>query len=36
MVDLPGDFGLVESHFGPFRDYVNVGPFGDSANLDAR
>jgi hypothetical protein len=36
MVELPGDVGLVESRFGPFRDCVNVGPFGDSANLDAR
>jgi hypothetical protein len=36
MVELPGDFGLVESRFGPFGDCVNVGPFGDSANLDAR
>jgi hypothetical protein len=26
----------VESHFGPFGDCINVGLFGDSANLDAR
>jgi hypothetical protein len=36
MVELPGDVGLVESRFGLFGDCVNVGPFGDSANLDAR
>jgi hypothetical protein len=24
MVELPGDFGLVESRFGPFGDCVNV------------
>jgi hypothetical protein len=36
MVELPGDVGLVESCFGPFGDWVNVGPFGDNANLDAR
>jgi hypothetical protein len=36
MVELPGDVGLVESHFGPFADCVNVSPFGDSVNLDAR
>jgi hypothetical protein len=36
MVELPGDEGLVESRFSPFGDCVNVGPFGDSANLDAR
>jgi hypothetical protein len=33
---LVGDVGHVESHFGPFGDYVSVGLFGDSANLDAR
>jgi hypothetical protein len=26
----------VESRFGPFEDCVNVGPFGDGANLDVR
>jgi hypothetical protein len=24
MVELPGDFGLVEFHFGPFGDSVNA------------
>jgi hypothetical protein len=28
--------GRVESRFGLFGDNVNVGPFGDSANVDAR
>jgi hypothetical protein len=36
MVALLGDFGLVKSHFSAFGDSVNVGPFGDSANLNAR
>jgi hypothetical protein len=36
MVELPGDFGLLECRFGAFGDCVNVGPFGDSANLEAR
>jgi hypothetical protein len=35
MVELLGDVGLVESRFNPFGDCVNVGLFGDSANLDA-
>jgi hypothetical protein len=35
-MELLGDVGHVESCFGPFGDYVNVGPFGYSANLDAR
>jgi hypothetical protein len=34
--ELLGDVSHVESHFGPFGYCVNVGPFGDSANLDAR
>jgi hypothetical protein len=34
--ELLGDVGHVESRFSPFGYYVNVGPFGDSANLDAR
>jgi hypothetical protein len=28
--------GCVEYRFGQFGDYVSVGLFGDSANLDAR
>jgi hypothetical protein len=36
MVELLDDVGLVESHFCPFGDCDNVGPFRDSANLDAR
>jgi hypothetical protein len=36
MVELPGDVGLVVSCFNPFGDCVNVSPFGDNANLDAR
>jgi hypothetical protein len=35
-MELLGDVGHVESHFSPFGDYVNVGPFGDSAKLGAR
>jgi hypothetical protein len=35
-MELLGDMGHVESHFGPFENCVSVGPFGDSANLDAR
>jgi hypothetical protein len=35
-MELLGDVGYVESHFGPFGDCVNVGTFGDSANLEAR
>jgi hypothetical protein len=35
-VELLGDVGHVESRFGLFGDCVNVGPFGDSANLDTR
>jgi hypothetical protein len=34
-VELLGDVDHVESRFGQFGDYVNVSPFGDSANLDA-
>jgi hypothetical protein len=36
MMELLGDMGHVESHFGPFENCVSVSPFGDSANLDAR
>jgi hypothetical protein len=35
-MELLGDVCHVESSFGPFGDCVNVSPFGDSANLDAR
>jgi hypothetical protein len=35
-MELLGDMGHVESHFGPFGDCVSVSPFGDSDNLDAR
>jgi hypothetical protein len=34
-MELLGDVGHVESCFGRFGDCVSVGPFGDSANLDA-
>jgi hypothetical protein len=34
--ELLGQEGHVESHFSQFGDYVSVGPFGDSANLDTR
>jgi hypothetical protein len=36
MMELLGDVCHVESSFGPVGDCVNVSPFGDSANLDAR
>jgi hypothetical protein len=35
-VELLGDVGHVESHFGLFGDCINVSPFRDSANLDTR
>jgi hypothetical protein len=35
-MELLGDMGHVESHFGLFGDSVTIGPFGDSGNLDAR
>jgi hypothetical protein len=34
--ELLGDVSYVESCFGLFGYYVNVGLFRDSANLDAR
>jgi hypothetical protein len=36
MVELIGNVGHVDSHFGPFGYCVSVGPSGDSANLDTR
>jgi hypothetical protein len=35
-MELLGDVGHFESHFGPFGDSVTVGPFVYSGNLDAR
>jgi hypothetical protein len=35
-MELRGDVGHVGSRFGPFEYCVSVGPFGDSANLNAR
>jgi hypothetical protein len=35
-MELLGDVGHAKSHFSPFGDFVSFGPFGDSANLDAR
>jgi hypothetical protein len=32
-MELLGDMGHVESHFGLFGDSVTIGPFGDSGNL---
>jgi hypothetical protein len=29
-MELLGDVGHVESRFTPFRDCVNIGPFGDA------
>jgi hypothetical protein len=36
MMKLLGDVGHVESHFSPFGDSVNIGPFGYSGILDVR
>jgi hypothetical protein len=33
-MELLGDMRHVEPHFGLIGDCVNVGPFGDNANLD--
>jgi hypothetical protein len=35
-IELLGEVSYVEPRFGPFGYYVNVGPFRDGANLDAR
>jgi hypothetical protein len=35
-MELLGDMGHVESHFGLFGDSVTVGLFGDSGNPGAR
>jgi hypothetical protein len=35
-MELLGDVGLVESHFGLFGYSVTIGLFGESGNLDAR
>jgi hypothetical protein len=33
-MELIGDVGQVDAHFGPFGDSVNL--FGDNVNLDVR